>query len=390
MLKPLLLAGLIILCAGTAAPVIAQEQRPRKVGRAGQLEVLPGPEEVVRTRTRVVFLDALVKDRKTNEPVRDLAPENFEVLDEGRPRSLSYFTREGDSRRPLAMLLFVDIWAVYGRKLLKSEAALERLASALSQLAPEDEVALMTTWIEEGQRPGEPVMALRTVGDFTRDRARTREALLTIPRLMSEQERTLEDLADKKERFADDLRLDLVWRLSDIADEIIPLAERFPNSQFVVVGLTDDLFDLRKGEREEVTERAVRAGLIFDGLVFDKSAAARFFFGTFNKLLLSPRGKSLHAADEMAEQTGGEVAHVGKARDLADGLSGFIKSLLARYSLGFTLAEAEPDDGRLHALTVQVRARDPKGKERRLLVRARRGYYASAARAKIPRDLTPQ
>lgn len=387
MLKPLLLATLIALCAGTS--VVAQAQRPRKVGRAGQPEVLPGPEEVVRTRTRVVFLDALVKDRGTNEPVRDLAPESFEVLDEGRPRTLSYFTREGDSRRPLAMLIFVDIWAVYGRKLLKSEAALERLASALSQLAPEDEVGLMTTWLEEGQRPGEPSMALRTVCDFTRDRARTREALLSIPRLMAEQERTLEDLADRKERFADDLRLDLVWRLSDIADEVVPLGGRFPNSQLVVVGVTDDLFDLRKGEREEVTERAVRAGLIFDGLVFNKSAAAGFFFGTFNKLLLAPRGKSLYAADALAEQTGGEVARVGKAQDLADGLAGFIESLLARYSLGFTLAEGEPDDGRLHTLAVSVRARDPKGRERKLLVRARRGYYASAARATIRKPPFP-
>lgn len=389
MLKPLFLAGLIALCAGPGLSAAAQEQRPRTVGRAGEPAVLPGPEEVVRTRTRVVFLDALVKDRKTNEPVRDLRPENFQVLDEGRPRALSYFTREGDSRRPLALLIFVDLWSVYGRKYLKSEAALERLASALSRLAPDDEVGLMTTWLEEGQRPGEPVTALRMVGDFTRDRARTKAALLTIPRLMGEQERLLEDLAEKRERFADDLRLDLVWRLSNIADEVIPLAERFPNSQFVVVGVTDDLFDLRKGEREEVTERAVRAGLIFDGLVFNKSAAAKFFFGTFNKLLLSPRGKSLHAADELAEQTGGEVARVGKPQDLGDGLARFIESLMARYSLGFTLAEAEPDDGRLHALTVNVKARDPKGGERKLLVRARRGYYASAARAKIPRDLTP-
>src|SRR5919202_4190081 len=104
MLKPFLLAGLFVLCAGVTASVTAQEQRPRTVGRANRPEVLNGPEEVVRTRTRVVFLDALVKDRRTNEPVRDLAPGDFEVLDEGRPRALSYFTREGDSRRPLALL----------------------------------------------------------------------------------------------------------------------------------------------------------------------------------------------------------------------------------------------------------------------------------------------
>jgi VWFA-related protein len=381
------LAISILLCGGGLAR--AQEHRPRTVGRAeqpaGRPGVLPGPEEVVRIRTRVVFLDALVKDRRTNEPVRDLSPENFQVLDEGRPRTLSYFTREGDSRRPLAMLLFVDLWAVYGRRLVKNETALAQMASALSQLAPEDEVAVMTTWLEEGKQ-GEPVTALRMLGDFTRDRDATKAALLSVPRLIGEQERLLEEIAQKRERLTDDLRLDIYWKLSEIADEVIPLTTRFPASQFVVVGVTDDLFDLRKGEREEVTERALRAGIIFDGLVFNKSLGARFFFGTFNKIFMGPRGLSVHAADELAGQTGGEVAHVGRPQDLADGLARFIKSLMARYSLGFTLAEAEPDDGRLHALSLKVAARDARGKERKLLVRARRGYYVAAVPRGAPAE----
>jgi hypothetical protein len=71
------------------------------------------------------------------------------------------------------------------------------------------------------------------------------------------------------------------------------------------------------------------------------------------------------------------VAQVGRPQELADGLARFIEDLLARYSLGFTLGESEPDDGRLHALTLKVSARDARGRERRLTVRARRGYYAS-------------
>ena len=34
-------------------------------------------EETIKIKTRVVFLDALVKDKKTNEPVSNLATENF-------------------------------------------------------------------------------------------------------------------------------------------------------------------------------------------------------------------------------------------------------------------------------------------------------------------------
>lgn len=385
--KSFLIAISIVVCV--CAHARAQEQRPRTVGAPPRAErgadAAHGPEEVVRIRTRVVFLDALVKDRRTNEPVRDLAPENFRVLDEGRPRALSYFTREGDSRRPLALLLFVDLWTVYGRSLLKSEAALAGMASALSKLAPEDEVGVMGTWIEEGP-DGEPAPVVRTISGFTRDRAETRAALLSLPRLMREQEELLEDIATRLARDAGDMRLDIEWKLSDLADEVVPLAERSPASQFVVVGLYDDLFGLRKGEREQVTERVLRAGMIFNGLIFKKSFGAKVLFGTLNKVFMSPRGLSVHVADELAGQTGGEVAQVGKPQELGDNLARFITSLMARYSLGFTLAEGEPDDGRLHALKVEVSARDARGKERKLLVRARRGYYVAAAAPPAPAE----
>ena len=54
-------------------------------------------DETIRIKTRVVFLDALVKDKKTNLPISNLTQENFEVLDNGKPRAISYFTREGQA-----------------------------------------------------------------------------------------------------------------------------------------------------------------------------------------------------------------------------------------------------------------------------------------------------
>jgi len=41
------------------------------------------PEDTVRVRTRVVFLDALVKDKRTGIPISDLKLENFQVYDDG-------------------------------------------------------------------------------------------------------------------------------------------------------------------------------------------------------------------------------------------------------------------------------------------------------------------
>src|SRR4028119_436818 len=90
--------SLLLVCGG-ASGAAAQEV----VAAATQ-------DEGVKVRTRVVFLDALVRDRKTKSFASGLTPENFEVLADGKPRPVSYFTREGDkNRRPLALAVVFDL-----------------------------------------------------------------------------------------------------------------------------------------------------------------------------------------------------------------------------------------------------------------------------------------
>ena len=76
------------------------------------LPAAAGAQEVadtIRVKTRVVFLDALVKDKRTGAPIADLQPDNFEVLDDGNKRPISYFTRDGQARKPLALVLVLDL-----------------------------------------------------------------------------------------------------------------------------------------------------------------------------------------------------------------------------------------------------------------------------------------
>ena len=54
--------------------------------------------DTIKIRTRVVFLDALVKDKRTGIPISDLKPDNFELFDDGKPRTISYFSAEGQAR----------------------------------------------------------------------------------------------------------------------------------------------------------------------------------------------------------------------------------------------------------------------------------------------------
>jgi len=83
----------------------------------------------------------------------------------------------------------------------------------------------------------------------------------------------------------------------------------------------------------------------------------------------------------LAQQSGGETVHVSRVKDYGAGLARVIGNLNARYSLGFKLEEGEKDDGRLHELVLRVKATDAKGKQRRIEVSSRRGYYMPKADA---------
>ncbi|MDQ5839220.1 MAG: hypothetical protein M3379_20770, partial [Acidobacteriota bacterium] len=70
-----------------AAAASAQQQQPQRP---------PAPadeEEVVRLNTELVQLRAVVTDRK-GQPVENLKKEDFEVLENGQPREVSFFSLE--------------------------------------------------------------------------------------------------------------------------------------------------------------------------------------------------------------------------------------------------------------------------------------------------------
>src|SRR5258705_13273776 len=100
-------------------------------------------EDTIRIKTRVVFLDALVKEKKTGLPISNLTPDSFEVYDEGKPRKVSYFTREGKARKPLALILILDLRDDGAGRFLKRPEILKAMEDELAKLPPEDEVAIL-------------------------------------------------------------------------------------------------------------------------------------------------------------------------------------------------------------------------------------------------------
>ena len=133
-------------------------------------------EDTIKIKTRVVFLDALVKDKKTNLPISNLTTENFEVLDDGKPRNISYFTREGQARKPLALILILDLREDGAGRFLKRTEILKAMEDELAKLPPGDEVAIMAMDIGEDE---ESVW----LTEFTNDRAKLAAALARVPGL---------------------------------------------------------------------------------------------------------------------------------------------------------------------------------------------------------------
>jgi VWFA-related protein len=134
--------------------------------------------ETIRIDTRVVFMDALVKDKRTGVPLKDLKPENFEIYDNGVLRPVSYFSREGQARKPLALVLILDLRDDGAGRFLKRPEILKAMADELAKLSPEDEVAIMAIDIN-----GEDEKRV-WLTDFTRDHAQVVAALARAPQFV--------------------------------------------------------------------------------------------------------------------------------------------------------------------------------------------------------------
>ena len=377
-------------------------------------------DDTIKIKTRVVFLDALVKDKRTNLPISNLAPENFEVLDDGKPRDISYFTREGQARKPLALILILDLREDGAGRFLKQPEILKAMEEQLAKLPAGDEVAILAMDTGEDEER-------YWLTEFTNDRAKLAAALASVPRLcgpnngpppqgLQKVTRTMEGEGKPKDiietetirgrnggtvtretrrdgtvnvrRVGKDgnVNVDLgdVYDMAAAVRDATRKAEEVrPNSQASIVWVSDGIAPIFFEDRDATEQIIIRKNVIFNSLTVDLRTLFKFLM-PIGKPVAGWLGISLYgSAKYLAQRSGGEAVKVGRVKDYGSGLSRIIGNLTARYSLGFSLAEAEVDDGRMHALEVRVKAKDEKGKTRKLLVSSRQGYYMSST---IPKD----
>jgi VWFA-related protein len=408
--------------------------------------------DTIRVRTRVVFMDALVKDKKTGLPISDLKPENFELFDDGQARSISYFTREGQARKPLALVLILDLRDDGAGRFLKREEIRRALVDEMAKLPPGDEVAILAINLNSVD---DKTAAIRNgkalwLTEFTRDRNQLETALARIPALIAARPESEQNdeakrhpnnqnregsasvtvKSDPNESKPDEgapakpkdevletetikgkngavitrttkkdgsvsvkrvsgngkvnIELDNIYDMAGATRDAAKLAaDKRPVHQAAIVWLSDGIAPIFYEDRDATERILIRENAIFNSLTVDMRTLYKFLL-PFGQPLVGWTGLSLAgSARRLAQQSGGEAVRVSRTSDYGAGLAKIIGNLTARYSLGFSLSENEKDDGRMHELVVRVKAIDSKGKQRKLEVSSRRGYY-------MPRSDTDQ
>ena len=127
-LPALIITLLIIICssavAQTSEAVAQQKGSP--------------DDQVLKTRTDLVNVGVLARQRKTGRIVTNLTKDDFTILEDGVRQSVSYFSHE---RPPLSIILLVDRAGCINAFNDRIRAA---TIKAFGDLKPEDEVAIMT------------------------------------------------------------------------------------------------------------------------------------------------------------------------------------------------------------------------------------------------------
>jgi hypothetical protein len=219
-------------------------------------------DDIVRVNTRVVFIDALVKDKKKNVPVRNLTRDNFTVLDDGRVRDLTYFSTEGETRRPRALMMVIDFKGHWGRTFHNKETV-SRLASALAKLPPEDELAIAISWLGKAASPCSP---LNPDALIIRRRSRYCRNLLKIAEKLSLHLNPCRSFQAKYER--DYKKIDWNYSLENTASGIACASEllhreaaKRPNSQAIMVVAADDLTYFPFEVRDQMIHSSFETGI---------------------------------------------------------------------------------------------------------------------------------
>lgn len=331
-MRQVLLAVLVALLCPLAT-LSAQAPPASDAGPAKAVDkpqMAEGPR--IRVRVEVVNVIFSVTD-KHNRFITDLNKEDFHVTEDGRPQTITYFSRE--TNLPLRIGLLIDTSnSIRERFKFEQEAAIDFFYSVLRR--GKDQAFLMSFDVQP-----------EIVQDFT----------------------------DDPEKLADGVRHLRPGGGTALYDAIYWAAkEKLMNQKTgegqsvrkLLIVLSDGDDNQSRASREEALDMAQRA----DVTIFCISTNVGLVYAGDRKSLERPalETEGDKVLRRFAEETGGHAFYPFKAQDLAQSFEEISSELRSQYSLGYTPTNLKRDGG-FRTIGIQASRKDAR-------VRSRRGYYA--------------
>jgi len=283
---------------------------------------------VFKAGVSLVHVDAEVTDG--TRPLTGFHKEDFQILDEGAPQTILYFSQE---ETPLDLILLFDLSG-------SMEPKLEKLAvsahAALAQLRPDDRVAVMTFTTKS-----------TLVEPFTTDKQAVEEAIN-------------QHVLGRARGGTHILRA-----VNDAAVYFL----KFPRSdRRRAVLIVSDNHGQPSGHTNTVVRTLWEADALLSGLEL-RSAGESVLLGV--RWALSPQTAWMQMENmtAVAEKTGGEVL---KGHDPGPDFEEMIRRMRLRYMLMYALPQGKPGEER--KIKVEL-SDDAHKKNPQAQVRARYGYY---------------
>ena len=333
------LAGLVIFL-----PLLFRarsQSRPRTTGQVttGQDQNSTGAE-VVKVDVDLVTIDALVLQKQTARVVGDLTKEDFGLVEDGVPQTITHFSQDS---LPLSVLLLVD----RGGCLDPFGSEVRQAAQdAIAHLKATDEIAVMTYHNN-----------VELLQPFTRDRVSVMDALNRVPPHDEQANHCL------NKAFFD--AASYVQRAGN------PIGRRVI---VAITGVTRN-FDCRDGPSNKTAARAVyESGAVVSAIV-PKTAEQAMENGMMTWATRFGRmgGAPYLDIQTLANETGGEILK-DKPEKLNTTFDTLVSHLRTRYNLAFVSSNRKRD-GSTRQLKIDLAPATQKAKGK-LVVKARRSYVA--------------
>ncbi|HSE16960.1 MAG TPA: VWA domain-containing protein [Pyrinomonadaceae bacterium] len=388
---PGLLVLLVTVCVAAQQITPTPTQRPRRVNGSEQTteakKTPPASDEVdegdvVRVDTQLVSVPAVVTD-SSGRPLSGLKPENFRLIEDGQPQTITNF---GTTDTPFEIALLLDTSGS-----TRDDVALIRAAanSFIEALRPGDRVGVVA--FNQAQTISAPIATVEVLAQLTSDRESLRSA---IDNLGASQGTPyydgLEKVADSifREPAKDDVRgRRAIVALTDGVDSSsnsdfvtakMKLARAGIACYFIQVNTEDFVEDRLMKDCQDDGQLALSRRQIqrYRELFFPKAKEENFNsfcqMGPFERMSISRALYNLARKEmnDLAKISGGRSF---EAATLADARAAFARvaaDIGTLYSLGYYPTN-KARDGKFRSIKLEVRGLKDKAQ-----VRARDGYYA--------------